>query len=90
MTIQQIKTLKRLSIAFVLMVAVVGWLLYTEFAAVAQGGNSTISELAWIASANQPGAIFGLVLPLTFAVAYLLGHLLWQNSGKYREVRGEK
>lgn len=90
MTAQQTKTLKRLGIAFALQVAVIGWLLYAEFAAVAQGGNSTISELAWIAFANQPGAIFGAVLPLTFAIAYLLGHLLWQNSGKYREMRGEK
>jgi threonine/homoserine efflux transporter RhtA len=89
-TTQQTKTLKRLGVALALQVATIGWLLYTEFAAVAQGGNSTISELAWIAFANQPGAVFGVLMPLTASVAYLAGHLLWQNSGKYREMRGEK
>lgn len=90
MTLQQVKTTKRLAIAFALQVAVVGWLLYSEFAAVAQGGDSTISELAWLAFANQPGAVFGVVMPIFGAVCYLAGHLLWQNSGKYREMRGEK
>jgi len=86
-TPQQGKTAKRLGIAVLLQVLTIVWLLYAEFAAVAQGGNSTISELAWRAWADQPGAILGILLPLTAATAYLGGHFFWQSNRTMDRIR---
>lgn len=87
---QQRRTVKRLGVAAVAVVALIGWLLYTEFAAVGQGGNSTISEVTWMAWASQPGAILPIIVAVVALLAYLAGHLFWQNSGKYQEIREPK
>jgi len=89
-TTQQTKTLKRLGVALALQVATIGWLLYTEAAAVIQGGDSTISRLAWEAWANQPGAIIGILLPLTLAIGFLGGHLAWQSNRTMDAIRKGK
>lgn len=87
MTPQQVKTLKRLIVTVALLFVTTTWTLYVEFAAVAQGGESTISELAWLAWAHEPGALFGVGMLLTAAVAFLGGHFFWQSPTVYKAKR---
>jgi hypothetical protein len=86
-TPQQRKTLLRLAVACFLAAACVGWLLYTEGAAVAQGGHSTISELVWLAWAQQPWVFLLAGLVVTAVVFFLLGHFTAQTASFYEGIR---
>jgi hypothetical protein len=83
------KTLKRLAIWFAAAALMILALLVIEGLAVVQGGNSTISELIWMAWANQPGPCAAVVVLLAAAVFFLLGHFWWQSSDKYDQLRGD-
>jgi hypothetical protein len=86
-TPQQRKTLLRLAIACFLAAACVGWLLFTEGAAVVQGGHSTISELVWLAWAQQPWVFLLVGVTVTAVVFFLAGHFFAQTSGFYERIR---
>jgi hypothetical protein len=86
-TPQQRKTLLRLAVACFLAAACVGWLLFTEGAAVVQGGHSTISELVWLAWAQQPWVFLLVGVTVTAVVFFLAGHFFAQTSSFYEGIR---
>lgn len=80
-------TVRGLLIASIAFAFLVGALLYVEGHAVAVGGHSTISELVWLAWANQPGAVFIVSHMLAAPFWYLAGHFFWQSKGTYEQIR---
>jgi len=87
MTAQQIRTVKRLGVALGLFVVLVLWLLYTEGAAIVQGGHSTITEVVQLGWAHQPWVFFLLGVVLTFIIAFLLGHFVAAPESQYEKLR---
>ena len=88
MTTQQIRTVKRLGVALGLFVVLVLWLLYTEGAAIVQGGHSTITEVVQLGWAHQPWVFLLLAVLLVAIVAFLAGHFFAAPESHYERLRG--
>jgi hypothetical protein len=87
MTSQQVRTVKRLGVALGIFVALVVWLLYTEGAAIVQGGHSTITEVVQLAFAHQPWVFVLLGVVLVAIVAFLAGHFFAAPASHYERLR---
>lgn len=87
MNAQQKWTVRGIAVGAALFAAFVVFLLVVEGHAVVTGGHSTISELVWLAWANQPGAILIVSHMLAAPFWYLCGHLFWQSSSVYDRIR---
>jgi hypothetical protein len=87
MTPQQIRTSKRIALAGILFVAWVVYLLVAEFFGVKQGGESTISEVMWLAWVAQPWVIWLVSVVLAFITGFLSGHFFGQSSAVYDAIR---
>lgn len=84
---QRSKTVRYLAIlaglAFLLLIG----LLAIELDAVRRGGNSTISELAWLLWAGQPWIVFITTHTVAAPFWFLMGHFFGQSRGVYDQVR---
>jgi hypothetical protein len=90
MTRQQIRTAKRLALLGAAVLALLGYALVIELQGVAQGGQSTISELVWLLWANQPWVVWLVSVVAAGVVMFLAGHFVSQAADTYRQMRGDR
>ena len=87
MNAQQRLTVRGIAVVISLMSLAVCVGLVVEGMAVSSGGNSTISELVWLAWASQPGAVLIVSHMLAAPFWYLCGHFFWQSQKVYDAIR---
>lgn len=87
---RQLRTAKRLALLGAAALVLLVYALVVELQGVAQGGQSTISELVWLLWSTHPWVVWLVTVTVLVPALFLAGHWLGQASDKYRQMRGER